>query len=541
MKSLYAILLTAVFVLSLNLAQAQEDKWEGGLFIGASNYMGDLVETDIFTLDETNLAFGFLIKYSLNETLGLRLGLMTGQLTGDDLNADETQRKVRGFSFENRITELSLLGQWEPLGANRYKGGAFNRILSPYVFAGVGLGFSNPTTDFNGRTSMRITEDRNADVQKALFTTPFGIGLRYDLSQKWNIGLEMGLRPVFNDYLDGVSVSGNPDDNDWFTFGGLTLTTRFGAKDTDGDGVNDDSDECPTVPGLSSLKGCPDTDLDGIADGKDACPEVAGEMQYNGCPDTDGDGVADHQDSCPDVAGLRRFKGCPDTDGDGIPDPTDLCPNEAGVPSADGCPDADGDSIADRDDTCPNLAGPKSNKGCPDTDGDGINDPDDKCPTVAGLPEYSGCLDTDGDGIGDGDDACPTNPGPASNNGCPVVQEEDLAKLDFAMQNVRFRTASSDVLQQSYRILDEVAEIMTRYPNYKLKISGYTDNVGSDVANQTLSENRAKSCFQYLLVKGVDRSRITHAGFGSTNPIDTNDTPEGRARNRRVEFTLELK
>ncbi|PSR10736.1 MAG: hypothetical protein DA408_07415 [Bacteroidetes bacterium] len=340
---------------------------------------------------------------------------------------------------------------------------------------------------------------------------------------------------------DGISQSGDPDNNDWYVFGGLTLTTRFGAKDTDGDGITDENDDCPTVAGLTATGGCPDTDLDGIADAKDACPEVAGDAKFNGCPDTDGDGVADNQDNCPDVAGVRRFRGCPDTDGDGVADPVDLCPTVAGVVALDGCPDADGDGITDADDACPELAGIASANGCPDGDGDGIIDPNDKCPLVAGLEKYSGCPDTDGDGIGDGDDKCPSNAGPAENGGCPIVLEEDLATLELAMQNVRFRTNSDQLLAQSSTILNEIAEILSRYPNYDLKISGFTDDVGNDSANQSLSERRALACFQYLLIKNVDRKRMSHAGYGETNPIAPNDTEAGRARNRRVEFELVLR
>ncbi|MEZ4986205.1 MAG: DUF6089 family protein [Saprospiraceae bacterium] len=187
---------------------AQEEKWEGGFFIGAANYMGDVVEPNIFTLKETNLAFGFNIQHNLSQTLGLKLGLISGKLTGDDANFDNVDRKTRAFSFENRMTELSLLAQWEPFGAKRYEGG-FHKILSPYVFAGVGLGFSNPTADFNNRTSAGITADRNADVQQSIFTTPVGVGLRYDLSRQWVLGAEIGLRPAFNDYVDGISEAAN--------------------------------------------------------------------------------------------------------------------------------------------------------------------------------------------------------------------------------------------------------------------------------------------------------------------------------------------
>ena len=95
---------------------------------------------------------------------------------------------------------------------------------------------------------------------------------------------------------------------------------KFGAKDTDNDGVIDKEDSCPTVAGVEAFKGCPDTDLDGIQDSEDACPTEAGTPEMNGCPDRDGDGVADGSDACPDDAGIKILGGCPDTDGDGVAD-----------------------------------------------------------------------------------------------------------------------------------------------------------------------------------------------------------------------------
>ncbi len=113
-----------------------------------------------------------------------------------------------------------------------------------------------------------------------------------------------------------------------------------------------------------------DTDGDGIPDSKDKCPTVAGVAKYNGCPipDTDGDGINDEEDKCPTVPGVARYHGCPvpDTDGDGINDEEDSCITVPGIAKYHGCP-------------------------IPDTDGDGINDEEDKCPTVPGTKENSGC------------------------------------------------------------------------------------------------------------------------------------------------------
>ncbi|HLF45193.1 MAG TPA: OmpA family protein, partial [Chitinophagaceae bacterium] len=116
-------------------------------------------------------------------------------------------------------------------------------------------------------------------------------------------------------------------------------------KDSDGDGITDDNDKCPTVPGVAKYEGCPvpDTDKDGINDDDDKCPTVFGLAKYQGCPvpDTDNDGINDEEDKCPTVAGVARYQGCPvpDTDKDGINDEEDKCPTVPGVISQQGCPE----------------------------------------------------------------------------------------------------------------------------------------------------------------------------------------------------------
>ena len=114
--------------------------------------------------------------------------------------------------------------------------------------------------------------------------------------------------------------------------------------DTDGDGIIDENDKCPTVPGVAKYQGCPvpDTDKDGINDDNDKCPEVPGLAKYDGCPipDTDKDGINDEEDKCPTVPGVARYQGCPvpDRDKDGINDEEDKCPDTPGVPEFQGCP-----------------------------------------------------------------------------------------------------------------------------------------------------------------------------------------------------------
>lgn len=288
-----------------------------------------------------------------------------------------------------------------------------------------------------------------------------------------------------------------------------------------------------------------DSDNDGIEDELDLCPNAFGSKEMNGCPDKDGDGVADYLDKCPESKGLKEFGGCPDTDGDGIPDNDDQCPNIAGPMSNKGCPaveekivDSDGDGVADADDKCPNEKGNASAMGCPDTDGDGISDKEDKCPTKPGLKIYYGCPDTDGDGIDDSRDKCPNVAGTVANMGCPEITVEDKKTLDVAMQAVQFQTGSAVLKSESNQVLRQIADIMTRYPDFNMNISGHTDNTGSAVANQSLSERRAKACYEFLSKQGISTSRMSFTGYGESRPISSNENEKGRTLNRRVEFNL---
>lgn len=263
-------------------------------------------------------------------------------------------------------------------------------------------------------------------------------------------------------------------------------------------------------------------------------------IRFGEFKDADGDGIADKKDNCPEVAGLEAFEGCPDSDNDGIQDSEDTCPNERGIVEFYGCPDTDSDGIPDKDDKCLNEAGSKENNGCPDGDGDGVIDINDKCPDVAGEVRYAGCPDSDGDGLPDNLDECPQKVGPADNNGCPVpvITEVVIQEIDFRAEQIQFATSSDNLKEESTETLDEIVEIMKEFPDSEFTIYGYTDNTGSDDFNLQLSNERANAVKKYLVIKGIASGRLQAGGFGEKNPIAPNDTPEGRAKNRRVEIKL---
>jgi len=266
----------------------------------------------------------------------------------------------------------------------------------------------------------------------------------------------------------------------------ISLIYKFGGYDEDNDGVYDKDDKCPEVFGLAEFNGCPDSDEDGIQDSEDACPTVFGVMTLNGCPDSDGDGVTDKKDRCPYVKGASKHGGCPDTDGDGI---------------------------IDLRDACPKRPGPASNKGCPE-------------------------IDSDDDGIIDKLDKCKFEVGTVENSGCPDIKKDLEAKLTEIAGSILF-VSGTDRYYKKYEIqLNQIADLMKKYNNLKFQIQGHTDNVGPENANYKLSLKRVNRILNFLVSKGINQFNLNVVGFGETVPIATNDTAEGRAKNRRVEIRI---
>ena len=367
----------------------------------------------------------------------------------------------------------------------------------------------------------------------------FGFGLTVGPVQ-WYLAMDNVLAPMIPQHSQNAHFHS-----------GLNFVVNYKDKkiaDRDGDGIIDKLDDCPDEFGLEVFAGCPDRDLDSIPDKIDNCPDEFGPKENNGCPwgDKDGDGLTDNVDECPDVPGPEENKGCPwgDIDGDGVTDNIDECDTIPGPAENNGCPwgDRDEDGVLDNVDKCPDETGPAENQGCPwgDRDGDGVLDNVDRCPDVPGPVDNEGCpyQDSDGDGVIDLEDDCPRTPGPAENNGCPVIEKEEQEVLNTAFDNLEFETGSDVIRSSSYESLDELAALLTKKPDYRLQISGHTDDVGSAESNMRLSEKRSKSVAKYLSNKGVDTSNFIVEWFGESKPAYPNNTPEGRQKNRRVEMKV---
>lgn len=178
-----------------------------------------------------------------------------------------------------------------------------------------------------------------------------------------------------------------------------------------------------------------------------------------------------------------------------------------------------------------------------DRDGDGVPDDQDLCPDEPGPAALDGCPDRDGDGIPDREDKCPDQPGPPENDGCPLTEGEPLVTITSNRltlnDSINFDTGKDSIKPQSYPVLDQVAKLLNEHPEMKrIRVEGHTDNVGNATYNKELSQRRAQSVVRYLVSKGVAESRLVPVGFGFEQPIASNGTALGRAKNRRVAFTV---
>jgi outer membrane protein OmpA-like peptidoglycan-associated protein len=397
-----------------------------------------------------------------------------------------------------------------------------------------------PATTIGSRAISSLAVTPRVEFSQAEFSMPLVLANNY---RKFQVGAMLRLGPVFvgSDNLGGVFGVTTTTGYDLYAGLGFALGKKK-HKDRDGDRVSDQLDKCPTIKGAWEFKGCPDRDGDHIQDSEDDCPDLAGIAEFKGCPDRDGDHVPDKADDCPDVPGVVALRGCPDRDGDGVKDSDDKCPDMPGPVEHFGCPDTDQDGLYDNEDGCPTVAGPVENKGCPwgDQDQDTVFDKDDACPTVAGPVENKGCpwADTDGDTVLDKDDDCPLTPGPVENKGCPVIAKAEQKVLNTAFANLEFQTNKDVILRSSYPSLNELAKLLRAKPEFRLRLSGYTDNVGTPQYNLVLSRKRAEAVKRYLAKADAPAENIRTEYFGRSKPVATNKTAAGRARNRRVEMKV---
>ena len=471
-------------------SQNEEKKLSVGAHGGLIQYSGD-IGNDFYRSDQAFYGFaGLSVNRYLGKHFDASLLFTRGEVGYIDHNTVNTLEKPNNFLVRHNTSNLLL---------NFYLTKP-NAVIRPFIMAGAGVIWYEAV--------YAIKHERFE------FSVPTaGGGLVINMGPVVALRLQESFMYTSTDNIDHVNANG---DNDMLLYHSAGLTFNLGKmKDSDNDGVSDKKDKCPGTPagvGVDAL-GCPlDRDGDGVADYLDKCVDVSGLSSLNGCPDKDLDGITDKEDRCPEVFGLINMGGCPDTDKDGIVDMDDKCPGTKTGYKV----DATGCTL--------------------DNDKDGVVNEEDVCPDKAGIMAFKGCPDTDGDGVADNEDHCPTVKGTINNKGCAEMAKEDILRINVIASKIYFETNSDKLKLISNSQLDDLATILQRYDGVNLTVEGHTDSDGDDAYNQELSQKRTNTVKNYLISKGVSESRLTAIGYGESQPVATNKTAAGKAKNRRVEL-----
>ena len=255
-KTIYAFVL---FILPF-MVSAQH--FEVGITGGISTYEGDLSPSSgPINIGKINPMGGIFARYNFNNFITLRVGGNFGLVAA----ADDPDKRPRNLSFRSRIIEGHLIGEINILGYQPY---ALERPWSPYLFGGVAFFNFNPKAEYQddwvelqplgteGQGLAAYPDRKNYKLTE--FSIPLGLGIKYALSDTWNIGIEVGVRKTFTDYLDDVSTTyvensllleqselaaaladrsaepraagtgrGSAENDDWYVFTGITISRNF--------------------------------------------------------------------------------------------------------------------------------------------------------------------------------------------------------------------------------------------------------------------------------------------------------------------------
>lgn len=220
-------LLPCLLAAQTRSAKSSSHYMELGMMLGATQYSGDVAEKDI-ELAQTEVGFGFYYRYHIKKQFFFKGQVYFGYISGDDANSPDL--KERKFKFYSPLWEVAGVVEYAPLAQERVsKTGINNYFFSPYVFAGIGGAFTRAEPEYYGSVAnydkyLKTPLPEENIVRRSFFTVPVGAGVRFDYSERLVFGAEGGFRPVFSDKLDGISINGNPDKNDWYYFVGITAS-----------------------------------------------------------------------------------------------------------------------------------------------------------------------------------------------------------------------------------------------------------------------------------------------------------------------------
>lgn len=579
MKKIFLSFITIVLLSTSVFSQTTDQKW--AIFVGthATDFTSKFGLFDgYFDVNDWNIVpplSKITVARSLNSLFVADLTASVGEVSTKDAGNPASQQLLINDEFFLNIgagLRLKLL-------ANGYIAEE-NSFFDPYLRAG--LAFQS----FNYNATIDpLTASNGSDIGGSNnLSTQLGAGFNVWITD--NLGLQ-----VASDF-NWIPDSAGTERLNFFQHS-VGVGFRFGKpSDKDSDGLVDKKDDCPEVAGPVENMGCPwpDTDGDTVLDKDDECVEEAGPVENMGCPlplDTDSDGVIDDEDLCPVEPGLPENDGCPvvevDTDGDTLSDINDICPNEYGPADNGGCPNLT--------QTIKDLEGVLFKTGSAEITEDSqislnnaaitlINNPDTYW-VIEGHTDSSGSVALNNSLSKKRAESVKkylTNNGVEANrlnakgygSSVPVRPNSTETgrsmnrRVEFKFTNENFdvkalkltdENAAIEMNRQATRIYFEVGsavlkmetatkeslQVVSEYiknSNSSWEIGGHTDSTGRDEVNNKLSLDRAKAVVKYLIEKGVPAEKLKAVGYGSSMPVDDNTTIDGRANNRRIEFTI---
>jgi hypothetical protein len=215
-----------LFIFILGLTKLNAQIHEVGVFLGGSNYIGDVGKTNYVNPNE--LALGLLYKWNKSPRHAWRISYTQSKITANDLDSNVPGRYKRGFNFENNIKEISAGLEFNFFDFNLHE---FGTKVTPYVFSGLSYTNYDELYILNGVTK--------TDINHGVFAIPMIVGIKSNLTKELILGFEVGARYSLTDNLDGSLPKnekleslkfGNINSKDWYVFSGFTLTYTFGEK-----------------------------------------------------------------------------------------------------------------------------------------------------------------------------------------------------------------------------------------------------------------------------------------------------------------------
>lgn len=490
MKKQLLFLIMSFAFLSLNAnAQFKNYKIKGG-----AQYQ------QLLPLSEFTSTYSFLgrayIGFELTNILCLEIGAGYGQFnTDDDINVHNDNDGNMTESTGNSLNSSSESEHDHDVKTSIIPGDVRLRISpwartaknwNPYFYFGAGV----LNYDVTELPDTNVSQQYNVKENGWAAIFPAGIGTEIKMSKNFVLDLSGGVTYSTTDLVNNFVI---PDWKDGYVNAslGFTLTGNDdGNLDYDKDGlINSREEQIGTNPNN------PDSDGDGLKDGVEV-------DQYKTNPldkDTDDDRLMDGEE-------IINFNTNPlnkDTDSDKLSDYDEInthrtLPNDS---------DTDDDMLGDGDEVLTHKTDPK------------------RFDTDAGTVPDGTEVTRGSDPLNPNDDLPP-----------PPPQEEMKIGAVIVLEGINFASGSYEIGAGSDAILEQAYNTLKNNPDIEVEISGYTDDRGSRGSNMTLSQNRAEAVKEWLVNKGISASRITAVGYGPGNPIASNDTEEGRYKNRRIEF-----